>query len=116
MPTLQIGTTKTFKIPENFKVKPDNRKVRTELYQSFIVQDFGVCGNTITCNAVFRANDFITVTGYADSGVKVPVVDHKGKIYPNCTVMVDDWNYVDEKNRYQSVSDFVSASLTIWTE
>lgn len=112
---ISIGTLQTFKNPDNWKVKPDNRKVRTELYNGYIVQDFGMCGNIITCNAVFSKANFETLQGYANAGTEVTVTDHKGTAYSGCTVVIDDWNYVDENNRYKKAGKFVSASLAIWT-
>lgn len=112
---ISIGAARTFKNPDSWKVKPDARIVRTELYNGYLVQNFGVCGNIITCNAVFTAEQFQIVKAYADNITEVTVIDQKGTVYAGSTIVIDDWNYTDEKNRYKKAGKFISASLAIWT-
>lgn len=106
---LTIGGVQAFRKPENWRVKPDIRAERVQTDNGFVVQHSGEHGNIITCIAVFAATVWPTVKGYADAGTVVNVTDHVGTEYSGCTVVVDDFGYIDKHEK------FISASLTIWT-
>lgn len=105
---LTIGTVTALKRPQNYKVSPDNRKVRLETDIGIVIQDHGTFGNTITCNADFDAAGFSILKGYADTGTLVSVTDYAGTTYTNCTVIIDDFTLIDKFEPRRT------CSLTIW--
>ena len=96
---INIGSAKSFRTPDGWKVAPDDRQSRDEIVGGVYVQDFGVvdCGETLSCQAIFDSTNWSTVKGYWLARTLVDVTDPDGSDMGNRRVVVKDYTRTGTK-------------------
>lgn len=96
---INIGSALSFRTPESWEVTPDDRQSKIEIVGGIYIEDLGLVdsGETVTCQAIFNAENWALIQGYWSNRTLVNVIDQSGNSLGNRRVIVKKYKYQDKK-------------------
>lgn len=107
---IKIGAARSFNLPENKKIIPDDRQTKVEVMGGAVVQDYGhvSAGDVISFSALFDTDNWSIIYNYWHSRQLIDYVDENGDIYADCRVVIKSWSH---RGRFPA---YVTAEIEIW--